>query len=276
MNNTPKISVVIPCFNNETTVLETIESVVQQDYISIEIIVINDGSTDLSRQVIDDYAKSNKITNIILFDQENLGLPRARNCGADKATGEYLLFLDADDIIAPTYISKCIASLSQDKTLNIVYAEAEYFGARSGSWILPDFNLPNFIESNCIPASAVIRNEVFQKVGKFDENLKCYEDWELWIRIVKEFGGVHKIKEPLFFYRKRFDQSSILDNEKDNNIGSKSTLYIYNKHYAFFSENNYGIQALLQSKKSNEKEKYKEKYYNVWYRKLFYKLSRKR
>jgi len=273
MNTTPKISIIIPCFNNETTILETIESINQQEYSSIEMIIVNDGSTDRSSQVISDYINNNNSANIILIDQVNSGPSKSRNNGADKATGKYLLFLDADDILAPTYISKCVRHLEKDQTLNIVYTKADYFGAKKRAWNLPDFNLQNFLESNCIPISAVIRNEVFQKVGKFDENLNYTEDWELWIRIVKEFGGVYKIPETLFFYRKRFDKSSITDNKKNKNVRDQATLYIYKKHYDFFSKNNYDIETLLKSKDSNQK--YKKKYYNVWYRKFFYKIIKK-
>ncbi len=268
MKSFPKISVVIPCFNNANTIIETIESVIKQVYSSIEMIIVNDGSTDSSEQVISNYIESKKITNITLINQVNAGPSKSRNNGANIATGTYLMFLDADDLLAPTYIDTCITHLERDKNLNIVYTEGEYFGAKKGKWNLPNFSIPNFLESNCIPISAVIRNEVFKKVGGFDEKLGYTEDWDLWIRIVQEAGGVYKIDQPLFFYRKRFDKSSITDNSK--NLGQQSTIYIYNKNYSFFAANGYDIETLLQSKDSNGK--YKKKYYNVWYRKLFYKL----
>nr|WP_309759704.1 glycosyltransferase family A protein [Flavobacterium sp.] len=271
MKSFPKISIVIPCFNNDNTIIETIESVMKQVYSSIEMIIVNDGSTDNSEKVITSYIESKKITNITLINQANAGPSKSRNNGAHIATGTYLMFLDADDLLAPTYIDSCIAKLERDKNLNIVYTEGEYFGAKKGKWNLPNFSIPNFLEANCIPISAVIRNEVFKKVGGFDENLGYTEDWDLWIRIVQEVGGVYKIDQPLFFYRKRFDKSSITDNSK--NLGQQSTIYIYNKNYSFFAANGYDIETLLQSKDSNGK--YKKKYYNVWYRKLFYKLRNK-
>ena len=110
-----KISVVIPCFNNENTIIETIESVLKQSYSSIEMIIVNDGSTDQSEQVICAYIESKKITNITVINQVNAGPSASRNCGATKATGEYLMFLDADDLLAPTYIDTCISKLKEDK-----------------------------------------------------------------------------------------------------------------------------------------------------------------
>ena len=266
-----KISVVIPCFNNENTIIETIESVLKQSYSSIEMIIVNDGSTDQSEQVICAYIESKKITNITVINQVNAGPSASRNCGATKATGEYLMFLDADDLLASTYIDTCISKLKEDKSLNIVYTAGEYFDAKKGKWKLPAFSIPVFLEANCIPISAVMRTEVFKKVGGFDPNLGYTEDWDLWIRIIQAVGGVYKVDEPLFFYRKRPDKSSITDNSK--NLGQQSTIYIYNKNYAFFASNGYDIETLLQSKDSNGK--YKKKYYNVWYRKLFYKLRNK-
>ncbi|UQD57404.1 glycosyltransferase [Flavobacterium sp. K5-23] len=270
MNSNPKISVIIPCYNNEKTIIDTVKSVIDQEYTSIEIIIINDGSTDNSLDIVTNYISKNNL-DIILINQKNTGASKARNNGALQASGKYLLFLDADDIISKCYLRKCIQHLEQDKTLNIVYSGAEYFGARKGPWKLPEYSISNFLESNCIPVSAVIKRDVFNKVGGFDENLIYTEDWELWIKIIKDFGGVYKINEPLFFYRKNEDKSSITDNSK--NLGQKSTIYIYNKHYDFFSKNKYDIETLLKSKDSNEK--YKKKYYNVWYRKLFYKITKK-
>ncbi len=272
MNNSPKISVIVPCYNNDQTIIETIESITKQEYSPVEIIIVNDGSTDKSEDIVSSYIKINNAVNIALINQDNSGPSKSRNNGAEKATGKYLLFLDADDLIAPSYIKKSIECLENNPMLNIVYSEAEYFGAKKGKWNLPEFKLPNFLVENCIPISAIIRNEVFTKVGKFDENLNFVEDWELWIKIIMEFGGVYQIPETLFYYRKRFDKSSITDNENIESIKDWSRLYIYNKHYKYYLEHGYDIVTLTSTKERSEL--YKRKYYNVWYRKLFYKLKK--
>ncbi len=272
MNFCPTISVIIPCFNNEETIIETIESITKQEYSSYEIIIVNDGSTDKSADIVSNFIKINNSNNITLINQINSGPSKSRNNGADKATGKYLLFLDADDLIAPSYIKKCIDYLEQNQNINIVYSNAAFIGARKGNWNLPEFKLPNYLVENCIFISAVIRKEVFDKVGKFDENLHFLEDWELWIKIIMEFGGVHRISETLFYYRKRFDKSSITDNENIELIKDSSRLYIYNKHYKYYSKNGYDIVTLTSTKEQSER--YKLKYYNVWYRKLFYKFKK--
>ena len=249
MKNIPKVSVIIPCFNNEQTIIETINSIINQVYSYIEIIVVNDGSTDKSKEIVYDFIKKNETTNLILINQINSGPSKSRNSGSIKATGEYLLFLDADDIIDSNFISKCVYCLEQNKDLNIVYTKAAYIGARQGNWNLPDFKLPNFLIENCIPISALIRSDVFNKVGKFDENLNFIEDWELWIRIIMEYGGVHQIPEVLFFYRKRFDKSSLTDDKNIDLIKDKSRLYIYNKHYNYYKKYGYDIVTLTTTKK---------------------------
>jgi glycosyltransferase involved in cell wall biosynthesis len=272
MNNNPKVSVVIPCFNNETTIIETLNCILNQEYKDIEVIIVNDGSKDNSKEVITDFI-INK-SNLNLINQNNSGPSNSRNTGSETASGKYLLFLDADDLIAPSFIKKSVELLEKDEKLNIVYSKAEFFDAKKGIWNLSDFKMPNFLIDNCIPITALIRTEVFRKVGKFDEKLGFTEDWELWIRIVLQFGGVYQIPEVLFYYRQRYDKSSITDNKNLDAVKERTRLYIYNKHYKYYATNGYDITSILTSKTQNER--YKIKYYNVWYRKLFYLIKNKK
>lgn len=263
----PKISIIIPCYNNQNTIIETIQSVINQDYKNIEIVVVNDGSIDDSQKVINEFISDKD--NAILINKINEGPSIARNTGVDNASGEFIVFLDGDDIIAKTFLSSCYKIFENDKNINIVYTDAEFFGAKSGKWILPDFELRSFLIQNCIPITAMLKRSVFNEVGQFDTNLKYTEDWELWIRIIKKYAGVFKINETLFFYRKHENKSSLTDNvdvEKEEKI----LLYIYQKHYDLYKSNGYGIKLLF------EEHKYKKKYYNIWYKKLFYSIKGKK
>lgn len=272
MTDMPKVSIITPCYNNVTTIFETIESVNGQTYENIEMIIVNDGSTDQTEEKVKAYIDSNKAGNITFITHPNQGPSRSRNSGARLATGKYLLFLDADDKIAPSFVASCVAVLEKNKDINIVYTDGEFFGAKTGRWNLPAFKLTSFLGQNCIPMTSMVHREVFNKVGGFDESLHFTEDWELWIKIIKEFGpGVHQINEPLFFYRKRHDKSSLTDNKNKNEIFEKSVLYIYNKHYGLYKEHRFDIISLLTSNDL----KYKRKYYNVWYRKFFYTITKK-
>jgi glycosyltransferase involved in cell wall biosynthesis len=267
------VSVIIPCFNNQDTIVETLNSVCNQNYSNLEIIIVNDGSSDNSQNIIEAFIVDKVGFHFIQINQTNQGPSRTRNNGANIATGKYLLFLDADDLLDTTYINKCVEILESNSDINIVYSDIELFGSQTGKWELQNFSMPQFLVNNCIPISALIKKEVFDKVGQFDENLSFTEDWELWIRIVKQFGGVYKIPELLFFYRKREDKSSLTDNKDTNLNDEKSRLYIYNKHYDLYKK--YNLDLLNMLIRLEKLEKINKKYYAIWYKKLFYKFKKK-
>ena len=201
------ISVIIPCYNSAKYIVETLDSVKNQTFNDFEIIIVNDGSTDNSEEIINKYIHENKSINIVLVVQDNKGLSGARNTGAKHAKGEYIVFIDSDDKIHPNYLKKSIFLLENDTKLQIIYSEAEFFDAKKGRWKLPYFKINSFLIQNCIPAFAVLRTKTFVNFNGFDENLKFTEDWELWIRIIKEFPDcVYRIPEILFYYRKRANQ----------------------------------------------------------------------
>ena len=262
------VSIIIPCYNNEKVIAETIDSALSQSYKSIEIIVVNDGSTDDSAKVVENI--STKYSNISFYSKENRGPSHTRNFGAQLSNGKFLVFLDGDDKLHTNYIQKCVAEYLKNPHLNIVYSHAEFFGSKSGNWNLPDYRQKSFLIDNCIPIFAMIKRDVFFDVGQFDENINFIEDWELWIRILKKYPGVYKIPETLFYYRKSGEKNSLTDlNEKQNDISDNARLYIYNKHYTYYKENGFSISNLITSVGDNLK--YKEKYYSIWYRKYFYK-----
>lgn len=266
----PKVSIVIPCYNVDKTIVETFNSVVEQSYKNIEIILINDGSSDSTPSILNDLADS--CNRVIIDSHENKGLPYTRNIGAKKSTGEFLVFLDGDDILAPSYVERCVSEFERDNSLNLVYTETEFFEAMTGVFTLPEYSYKGLLINNCIPATAMIRTKDFKEVGMYDENLKITEDWDLWIRYLAKYPNVYKIPDNLFFYRKRLSKDSMTDlNAKSQNIeGSIARVYIYNKNYSIYSAYGYSLEELLD--KVNKEGKFEKKYYNVWYRKLFYKF----
>lgn len=275
MNSIDKVSVIIPCFNNEDTIIETLNSVFNQTYNSIEIIIVNDGSSDNSEETIKNYIANHNDFNITLINQTNSGPSFARNNGAKKATGTYLLFLDADDKIAPEYVSECVAVFNSKSDAVLVYAEAELFEAETGIWALSDFKMPDFLIQNCIYISAVIKREQFEKAGGFDETIRFSEDWELWIKLIKHFGeGVYKIPKPLFFYRKRANQNSLTDAKDINDYSEKCKAYIYHKHYDFYIKHQLDLVTLYNFRA--DFKKLQAKYYNIWYKKMFYFFKKRK
>ncbi|WP_400261672.1 glycosyltransferase [Sphingobacterium sp. SG20118] len=265
-----KVSVIVPCFNNSKTIVETLDSVFNQKYNNIELIIVNDGSIDDSELVILEYKKGFK--DLIYVKQENGGPSSARNKGATLATGEFVVFLDGDDRIHQDYISLCVNEFLNQPALNLVYSNSEFFEAATGAYVLLDYDPITIMIYNCIPIVSMIRLSSFNEIGQFDESMRIAEDWEMWIRYTRKFPKVKKINQSLFFYRKRFSKDSISDiNTLDKTI-DEAHLYIYQKHYSIYKEMGWNIIDLLASRR--EYLKFKNKYYNEWFRKIFYWVRR--
>ncbi len=262
----PLVSIIIPCYNNKSVVLEAIDSALKQSYPCIEIIVVDDGSTDFSYELIEDSYKN--CGNVQVVRQHNQGPAAARNTGFSVSRGDFLVFLDADDMLHKDYVSNCHRVYENDPGVNIVYCDVEFFENRTGLWKLKPFSESTILLYNSIPVFAMIRSCVFRQIGKYDTQLKCSEDWELWIRLLQQFDGVYKIPKVLYYYRKRNEKNSITDYDKIYNFRHDALLYIYNKHQNLYRKSDFDMTNLLSA------VDYKERYYNEWYRKLYYRLFR--
>ena len=193
------VSVVIPCYNHGNFLRETVQSVLKSDYFPLEIIIVNDGSTDQSEQVALELIRQNPCVTYIA--QENGGPSVARNRGIRMASGKYVLPLDADDLISPTYIRHAV-ELMEKGDARVVYCEAEFFGEKSGRWNLPPFSRRLLAHENMIFCSALYHREDWQNCGGYDESMTWgWEDWEFWISLLKNGGEVKKIPEVGFYYR---------------------------------------------------------------------------
>jgi glycosyltransferase involved in cell wall biosynthesis len=225
------VSVIIPCYNCEKYVLETVQSVLYSDYSPIEIILINDGSTDDTLKIITQLAELNP--TISVYNIQNSGPSKARNIAISKAKGDYILPLDGDDKIDSQYIAKALNILVTNPSIKVVYCNAEYFGEKSGSWNLPEFNLKRLALNNMIFISAMFRKIEWENISWFDENMIYgIEDWDFWISILKDGGKVHKIDYTGFYYR-------ITKQSRTNKLFKNGKLdlmhqYLFNKHKEFF------------------------------------------
>ncbi|MBA7608924.1 Undecaprenyl-phosphate 4-deoxy-4-formamido-L-arabinose transferase [subsurface metagenome] len=177
--NKPKVSVIIPLYNQKQYVGEAIESILNQTYPNIEIIVVNDGSTDNPFSVLEKYKK-----NIILINQENKGLAAARNTGLKNCSGEYIQFLDADDFLHKNKIKLQLEfSEIQDNTVSYCeiaryYDDSKHISSRNVGEI-EDIFLQYYNFWNLYPTpihSLLFKKEIFKKFGLFDEELKANED----------------------------------------------------------------------------------------------------
>ena len=198
----PKISVIVPCYNQGEFLSETLDSVLLQTYTNWECIIINDGSSDNTAEIANIYCK--KDPRFIYIYQENSGLCIARNKGINACNGEFILPLDSDDKIAPQYLEYGIKEFENNPNLKIVYCRAELFGISKGEWLLPNFSMERMLGRNCIFCSAIFKKEDFLRVGGYNSNMKYgFEDWDFWLSILETDKDVFQIDKILFYYRIR-------------------------------------------------------------------------
>jgi glycosyltransferase involved in cell wall biosynthesis len=199
----PKVSVVIPAYNAMTYLPETVESVLRQTFTDFEVLIIDDGSPD---QVVQ-WASQLSDSRVKLISQKNQGLPGARNTGIAHAQGEYIAFLDADDLWEPTKLEKQVRCLDENPAVGLVHTWmvlVDEQGKSTGK-VMPS-NAEGHVwkqlaERNAIACpSVVVRRCCFERVGVFDRNLRSLEDWDMWIRIAAQYPFA-VIKEPLAYYR---------------------------------------------------------------------------
>ncbi len=263
-----KISIIIPYYKGENYIHETLQSVYDQTYQDFEVIIVNDGS---ERSALDLIEKNSDFKNLKIIHQENQGQSSARNNGVKSAIGKYILFLDCDDLIDKKFLDKTHQILSKNNETRICYTKGKFFEKTDKEWVLQPFNTFDFLIENCIPITALIYKEDFEKAGGFDTQLNYYEDWDFWISLVEIGAKVHKIDEFLFFYRIRNTTDSLTNTSIDNSSRLSDNFFeIYKKHYTFYKQNGLDFHSIMSLIRENKK--YKAKYYDEWYRKLIYKF----
>ena len=199
MINTPAISIIMPCYNQAIYLAEALDSVLAQTYTNWECIIVNDGSPDDTAQIASVYLKRDE--RIKYLQKKNGGLSSARNRGIELAKSEFILPLDADDLIHEKYIETALKAFSDNPALSLVYCKAEKFGVEEGPWDLSDYSFQNLLLKNCIFCSAVYRKRDWALTGGYDELLTSWEDWDLWIKILNPTSLVYQIPEVFFYYR---------------------------------------------------------------------------
>nr|WP_238480678.1 glycosyltransferase family A protein [Desulforadius tongensis] len=208
------VSVVIPCYNHGKYLKDAINTVREQTYKKTEIIVVNDGSTDkYTLDVIKEI--SNAEPDVIVINQENSGLAAARNAGINKAKGEYILPLDADDLLEKDFLSKTVDILNNHPDVGFVYTWVKYFGAADGIWQTPEYDHVHLLVTNLCTAASLFRHNAFDQVGGYNTDMVYgFEDWDFWIALSKHGWRGWCVKEPLFLYRQH-GQGSMLSSSQE-------------------------------------------------------------
>ncbi|MEM9507402.1 MAG: glycosyltransferase [Cyanobacteria bacterium P01_E01_bin.35] len=189
-----KISVVIPTYNAEKTILTTVNSVLQQTYQDLEIIVINDGSSDRTEEIL----ATIKDSRLKVYTFANEGLSQARNRGIDLATGDYISFLDADDCWKEDKLADQLLALEKYPQAGLAYSwvyfqyetEANSYADTSGYFmgdVYGDLLLKNFLHNG---SNALIKTAIIRETGYFDPELKAAEDWDFYLRIAVRYHFV--------------------------------------------------------------------------------------
>ncbi|GHV55203.1 glycosyl transferase [Deltaproteobacteria bacterium] len=196
-----KVSIIIPCYNDGKYLPEAIASAKAQTYSNGEIIVIDDHSTDVATLDVLREMATRGVT-VLQTPLGKKGAAAARNTGIQAAIGEFILPLDADDKIEPSYVEKAVAVLDSRPAVGICYCKARMFGLKHGSWKLPLYSWDNILMKNMIFATALFRRADWAAVGGYDETLTIgLEDYAFWLHIISLGREVYSIEEELFFYR---------------------------------------------------------------------------
>jgi glycosyltransferase involved in cell wall biosynthesis len=190
----PLISVIIPAYNAERTLLETVDSVQNQTLANIEIIIINDGSTDRTEKTIENLHDS----RIKAFSYENGGVSVARNRGITHTMGEFIAFIDADDLWTPDKLERQLAALEAHPEAAVAYSWTQTIDER-GHWlhryhsvfvegdVYTEILVNNFVSNG---SNILVRKEAILSVGEFDSTLKSCEDWDFYIRLAAKYHFV--------------------------------------------------------------------------------------
>ena len=197
MENKPKISVGIPCWNQAQFLPEAIESVLNQTYKPHEVWVCNDGSPDETRYVARQYSE------IKYIEQVNKGLASARNTILMNATGDYILFLDADDKLLPNCLKVVSDTIENNPNVDIVAPSFQEFGVRDNTIILmPDPKLEDFKTGNRIGYFSAIRKSKLLSIGGYNPKMIWgWEDYDCWFDLLKNGAKIVTIPEVLILYR---------------------------------------------------------------------------
>ena len=237
------VSIIIPCYNQGRFLNESLKSVLDQTYSNWECLIIDDGSTDSSAAIANKWIKKDR--RFLYFEQENAGVSAARNYGLSNAKGEWIQFLDADDYLIPTKLSKSIQVYKNDNTVNFIATNFRHFTLDVHVTILPFCNLQKehltfekilyeWNDTFSLPIHTVILKRELIGDSLFPVGLTAQEDWFFWVSILKKNCLTYFINDPLVLYRSHSDsriKSKNITQDQLKVYGLFSKLLTHQEHY---------------------------------------------
>jgi Glycosyltransferases involved in cell wall biogenesis len=237
-NKLPLISVIIPTFNRASIIERAIHSVLKQTHKNIEIIIVDDCSTDGTQSILNKFKNNNFF---YFLHEKNKGPAAARNTGIFNSSGEYIAFLDSDNEWLPKKLEIQIRSFQKAKDIGLVYCDTIVLKNHQIVSIIPSPAIKNIegnifnsllIENFIDTSSVLIKKECFQNIGYFDEKFDCLEDYDLFLRICKCYNVKH-VKD--FLVKYHFSENGV--NGKPIEMHVEKMGWMYEKHKDYYSHN---------------------------------------
>jgi len=263
--NSPLVSIIVPCYNYAHFLGEALDSVLAQTYPYWECIVVNDGSPDNTEEIALEYCE--KDSRIKYFYKENGGHSSARNFGIKNSTGKYILPLDPDDRIADYFLEKAVKVLDADSNVKIVCLQTQLFGDSDQIIKMPVYDLRSLLIVNYLVNTCLYRKTDFEKTDGYDTSMLGFEDWDLWINILKKGGTVIELPFIGYYYRKKTESiyNSFLT-DKDRVF--KDLLKVYNNNIDIYQKYFRSPIGLIRRSDQLEKE------LNQFQKSIAYKFER--
>lgn len=227
------VSVIIPVYNMELFIAETLQSVLASDYPNFEVIAVDDGSTDASLRILHDWAQ--KDARLHVFSTKNSGVSHTRNYAVRQSKGTYILPVDADDLIAPSFITEAASLLDKEKDTKVVVPRIMLFGRKEKKWRIPPFSRALLARRNMLPVCCMYRRSDFDRIGGYCEDITAREDWDFWIAMLKDKGKVNTLNNVGYYYRIRPRSKRITDRKRDI-----ETITLLNQRHADFFQRELG------------------------------------
>jgi glycosyltransferase involved in cell wall biosynthesis len=202
------VSVIIPLHNSGRFVAETVASVLAQSRGDFEVVLVDDGSTDDTREVAARLLEADGGRRLRLLRQANAGVAAARNRGVAESRGRYILPLDADDLVTPTMLEECAAVLDAEPGIALVYSDRQDFGDVGGRWSAGRFEVERLKYFNQIGYCTLFRKTLWEDLGGFRPNVSGFDDWDFWLAAAgRGYRGRHLPKP--FLRHRRHRQSQL-------------------------------------------------------------------